>query len=74
MANASPAGKNLGKLWIAIGLLIAVFGLGMTRMTNNVNEKRMDELTKQCEKNGGKALVSTEKNILSTNYKFECKQ
>lgn len=73
MANARPAGGNAGKLWIAIGLMIAVFGIGMTLMTNNVNEKRMDELTKQCEKDGGVAHVSKEKSFLSTNYKFECK-
>lgn len=72
MANASPAGKNAGKLWIAIGLMIAVFGLGMTLMTNNVNEKRINEMTQQCEKKGGEAVVSKEKSFLSTNYKFEC--
>lgn len=74
MTNARPAGRNDGKLWIIIGLMVAVFGLGITLMTNNVNEKRMDEMTKQCEKDGGKALVSKEKSFLSTNYKFECKQ
>lgn len=72
MANARPAGQNAAKIWIIIGLMIAVFGLGMTFMTNNVNEKRMDEMTKQCEKDGGKALVSKEKNFLSTNYTFKC--
>lgn len=73
MANTRPAGGNAGKLWIAIGLMIAVFGIGMTLMTNNVNEKRIGEMTNQCEKDGGEAIVSEEKSFLSTNYKFECK-
>lgn len=74
MANARPAGGNAGKLWIVIGLMIAVFGIGMTLMTNNVNQKRINEMTTQCEKDGGEALVSKEKSLLTTNYKFECKQ
>lgn len=40
MANGKPAGNNAGKLWIIIGLLIAVFGGGMTLMTNMMNEKK----------------------------------
>lgn len=72
MANGRPAGQNAGKLWIVIGLMVAVFGMGMTFMTNNVNEKRIDEMSKQCEKDGGEPIVSKEKSFLSTNYKFEC--
>ena len=73
MANERPAGNKAGKLWIMIGLLIAVFGVGMTFMTNTMNAKKIDAMTEQCEKNGGKAIVSKEKNFLSTNYSFECK-
>ena len=72
MANERTAGRSGGKIWMIIGLMIAVFGFGMTFMTNNVNEKRIDEMTTQCEKYGGKALVSKEKSFLSTNYTFKC--
>ncbi len=72
VANGRPAGNNAGKLWIIIGLLIAVFGGGMTIMTNMMNEKKIDAMTEQCEDDGGKAIVSKEKNFLSTNYSFEC--
>lgn len=74
MGNGRPAGNNAGKLWIIIGLMIAVFGGGMTLMTNNMNEKKIDEMTQQCEDDGGKAIISKEKNFLSTGYSFECKQ
>ncbi len=49
MANERPAGNKAGKLWIIIGLFIAVFGIGMTIMTNMMNEKKMDAMTEQCE-------------------------
>ncbi len=54
--------------------MIAVFGGGMTLMTNNMNDKKIDTMTQQCENDGGKAIVSKEKNFLSTSYSFECKQ
>jgi len=74
VANGRPAGNNAGKLWMMIGLLIVVFGLGMTFMTNTMNDKKIATITKQCEDDGGKAIVSKEKNFLSTNYAFECKK
>ncbi|AHN22514.1 hypothetical protein EYB33_15615 [Lysinibacillus sphaericus] len=74
MANGKPAGNNAGKLWIIIGLLIAVFGGGMTLMTNMMNEKKINAMTAQCENDGGKAIVSKEKSFLATNYSFECKK
>nr|WP_206700955.1 MULTISPECIES: hypothetical protein [Lysinibacillus] len=61
-------------MWIIIGLFIAVFGIGMTIMTNMMNEKKMDAMTEQCEDDGGQAIISKEKNFLSTSYSFECKQ
>ncbi|QGG52347.1 MULTISPECIES: hypothetical protein [Lysinibacillus] len=72
MASERPAGNKAGKLWIMIGLLIAVFGVGMTFMTNTINAKKMDAMTEQCEKEGGEAIVSKEKNFLSTSYSFKC--
>ncbi|MGG2112031.1 hypothetical protein ABFY60_16155 [Lysinibacillus pakistanensis] len=72
MASERPAGNKAGKLWIMIGLLIAVFGVGMTFMTNTINAKKMDTMTEQCEKDGGEAIVSKEKNFLSTSYSFKC--
>lgn len=72
MASERPAGNKVGKLWIMIGLLIAVFGVGMTFMTNTINAKKMDAMTEQCEKEGGEAIVSKEKNFLSTSYSFRC--
>ncbi|MFJ8100306.1 hypothetical protein [Lysinibacillus sp. NPDC096212] len=74
MANERPAGNKAGKLWIMIGLLIAVFGVGMTLMTNTMNAKKIDTMTEQCEKDGGEAIVSKEKSFLSTNYSFKCNQ
>lgn len=72
MASERPAGNKAGKLWMMIGLLIAVFGVGMTFMTNTINAKKMDAMTEQCEKDGGEAIVSKEKNFLSTSYSFKC--
>lgn len=74
MASERPAGNKAGKLWIMIGLLIAVFGVGMTFMTNMISAKKMDAMTEQCEKDGGEAIVSKEKNFLSTSYSFKCEQ
>ncbi|KMY31326.1 hypothetical protein ACZ11_03430 [Lysinibacillus xylanilyticus] len=74
MASERPAGNKAGKLWMMIGLLIAVFGVGMTFMTNTMNAKKIDTMTEQCEKDGGEAIVSKEKSFLSTNYSFKCKQ
>jgi len=74
VTNERPAGNKAGKLWIIIGLFIAVFGIGMTIMTNMMNEKKMDAMTQQCEDDGGQAIISKEKNFLSTSYSFECKQ
>jgi len=74
VASERPAGNKAGKLWIMIGLLIAVFGVGMTIMTNTMNTKKIDAMTEQCEKDGGEAIVSKEKSFLSTNYSFKCKQ
>jgi len=72
VASERPAGNKAGKLWMMIGLLIAVFGVGMTFMTNTINAKKMDAMTEQCEKDGGEAIVSKEKNFLSTSYSFKC--
>ncbi len=36
--------------------------------------KKMDAMTEQCEKDGGEAIVSKEKNFLSTSYSFKCEQ
>lgn len=74
MANERPAGNKAGKLWMMVGLLIAVFGVGLTLMTNTMNAKKIDTMTEQCEKDGGEAIVSKEKNFLSTNYSFKCKK
>jgi len=74
VASERPAGNKAGKLWMMIGLLIAVFGVGMTFMTNTINAKKMDAMTEQCEKDGGEAIVSKEKNFLSTSYSFKCEQ
>ncbi|MEA0554943.1 hypothetical protein U1P98_10170 [Lysinibacillus irui] len=72
MASERPAGNKAGKLWIIIGVFIVVFGIGMTVMTNTINDKKIDDMTQQCEDDGGQAIVSKEKNFLSTSYSFEC--
>lgn len=74
MASERPAGNKAGKLWIIIGVFIAVFGIGMTVMTNTINDKKIDAMTQQCKDDGGQAIVSKEKNFLSTSYSFECQQ
>ncbi|MEG0260107.1 MAG: hypothetical protein RR595_13355 [Lysinibacillus sp.] len=67
-------GSSAGKVWMIIGLLIVVFGVGLTIITNNLNDKRVDEMTKQCEDDGGKAIISEKKSFLSTSYQFKCQQ
>ncbi|WP_341299788.1 hypothetical protein MHB44_14760 [Lysinibacillus sp. FSL H8-0500] len=74
MVNERPTGNKAGKLWIIIGLFIAVFGIGMTLMTNMLNDKKIDAMIQQCESDGGQAIVAKEKSFLSTKYAFECKQ
>ncbi|MGE7112021.1 hypothetical protein [Lysinibacillus sp. NPDC047702] len=74
MASDRPTANKAGKLWIMIGLMIAVFGVGMTLMTNSLNAKKIDAMTEQCEKDGGEAIVSKDKNFLSTSYSFKCEQ
>ena len=37
------------------------FGIGMTVMTNMVNNKKIDAMTQQCEDDGRQAIVSKEK-------------
>ncbi|GLC88590.1 hypothetical protein [Lysinibacillus piscis] len=71
MTNNRSAG---GKLWLLIGLFIAIFGIGMTITTNIVNDRKIDAMTAQCEEEGGIAQVSKEKSLLSTKYAFECKK
>ncbi|MEK5232562.1 hypothetical protein MHB42_12420 [Lysinibacillus sp. FSL K6-0232] len=66
--------QSAGKLWIIIGLFIAVFGIGMTMMTNMMNDKKIDAMTQQCESEGGQAIVTKEKSFLSTKYGFECQK
>lgn len=61
MASERPAGNKAGKLWIIIGVFIVVFGIGMTVMTNTINDKKIDAMTQQCEDDGGQAIVSKEK-------------
>jgi len=72
VASDRPTANKSGKLWVMIGLMIAVFGVGMTFMTNTMNAKKIDAMTEQCEKDGGEAIVSKEKNFLSTSYSFKC--
>ena len=44
---------NNGKVWMFIGIAIAVIGLLFTIAMNVVSNQNIDRLTAKCEKNGG---------------------
>lgn len=65
---------NNGKMWIFIGVAIAVIGLLFMIAMDVVSGQNIERLSNQCEKNGGTPEVVEEGFILTTSYKFECKQ
>ena len=63
---------NNGKIWMFIGIAIAVIGLLFTIAMNVVSNQNIDRLTAKCEKNGGTPEVIENGFILTTSYEFKC--
>lgn len=63
---------NNGKIWMIIGIAIAVIGLLFTIAMNVVSNQNIDRLTAQCEKDGGTPEVIENGFILTTSYEFTC--
>ena len=63
---------NNGKMWIIIGVAIAVIGLLFTIAMNVVSNQNIDRLSAKCEKDGGTPEVIENGFILTTSYEFKC--
>ena len=63
---------NNGKVWMYIGIAIAVIGLLFTIAMNVVSNQNIDRLTARCEKDGGTPEVIENGFILTTSYEFTC--
>lgn len=63
---------NNGKLWIIIGLAIAITGLLFTIAMSVVSSQNIDRLKTECEKNGRTAEVIEKGFIITTSYEFTC--
>lgn len=65
---------NNGKMWIIIGVAIAVIGLVFTIAMSVVSNQNLDRHVAQCEKSGGEAEVVKKGFIITTSYEFSCKK
>ncbi|KGR81520.1 hypothetical protein [Lysinibacillus odysseyi] len=65
---------NNGKMWIIIGIAIAVIGLLFTIAMSVVSSQNIDRLKTQCENSGKTAEVVEKGFILTTSYEFTCKK
>ncbi len=65
---------NNGKIWMFIGIAIAVIGILFMVAMDIVSGQAIDRLSKQCEKKGGEPVVVENGFILTTSYTFECKE
>ena len=63
---------NNGKVWMFIGIAIAVIGLLFTIAMNVVSNQNIERLTAKCERDGGTANVIENGFILTTSYEFKC--
>ncbi|WP_431029769.1 hypothetical protein [Lysinibacillus sp. LZ02] len=63
---------NNGKIWMIIGIAIAVIGLLFTIAMSVVSNQNINRLTEQCEKSGGQAEVTEHGFIVTTSYEFTC--
>lgn len=63
---------NNGKVWMYIGIAIAVIGLLFTIAMNVVSNQNIERLTAKCERDGGTANVIEHGFILTTSYEFKC--
>ena len=61
-----------GKVWMYIGIAIAVIGLLFTIAMHVVSNQSIDRLTAKCERDGGTAHVIENGFILTTSYEFKC--
>lgn len=66
---------SAGKIWIFIGVAIAVIGLLMTIAMSVVFNGNGDRAVQNCEKSGGVAQVEKSSFLfLTTSYKVECEK
>ena len=65
---------NNGKMWIIIGVAIAVIGLLFTIAMSVVSSQNIDRLVAKCEKSGGVPEVVEKGFILTTSYEFTCNE
>lgn len=66
---------STGKIWIFIGLAIAVIGLLMTIAMSIVFNSNGERAAQNCEKSGGVAQVEKSTILfLTTSYKVECEK
>lgn len=65
---------NNGKIWIIIGLAIAITGLLFTIAMSIVSSQNIDRLKAQCEKSGKTADVIEKGFIITTSYEFTCEK
>ncbi|RUL57027.1 hypothetical protein [Lysinibacillus antri] len=65
---------NNGKVWIVIGLVIMVIGIGLSVLFSVISDKKIDQLVERCENDGGKAIVEKSGFIITTSFKFECQK
>lgn len=65
--------NSSGKVWMIFGVIIIVIGIIFSVLFSYLSEKQIDQLVKNCEKNGGEAIVEKSGFIITTSYHFECK-
>jgi Na+/H+-translocating membrane pyrophosphatase len=66
---------SAGKMWVFIGIAIAVIGLLMTIAMSVVFNSNGERAVSNCEKGGGIAQVEKSKLLfITTAYKVECEK
>ncbi|SOC20918.1 hypothetical protein SAMN05880501_11266 [Ureibacillus xyleni] len=63
---------NNGKVWVMIGVIMVIVGIGFQIFFSIVSEKQIDQLIKECENDGGEAVVEKNGFIITTSYEFKC--
>ena len=64
---------NSGKMWIIIGISIAIIGLLFTIAMSVVFNQNINRLSEKCEKTGGTPIVQTQTFLgLKTSYNVSC--
>ncbi|WP_332646889.1 hypothetical protein [Lysinibacillus sp. 54212] len=66
--------ENNGKMWIIIGVAIAVIGILFTIAMSVVSAQNIERLEKACIKDGGEPNVVEKGFIITTSYEFKCEK